>query len=88
MILNNIYPVDCCLQNLNIPPMPIDYGPRQNKRVLYSTDMTPDVLYFAKKNTFITVTTPWDYPQVILLTFDVANAHHTTIIDVNNCVNL
>ena len=61
--------------------MPIDNILNPNKISRYTPDPIPATIYVASGNYVCNITTPYCYPQVILLNFDAINTYHVIIRD-------
>ena len=64
---NNTFTADFGIAYLNLPPITIDDRPNPQKIARYTPDMHPYAISVASKKYVITLTTPYDSPQ--LLTF-------------------
>ena len=49
-LFNNLFPVDCGISALNLPPMPIYDSPHTFKTPRCNSDPLPYVIYFPSKN--------------------------------------
>ena len=74
---NNLFTAGFGSPALSLPPMPIYDSPHPNKRSRYTSDPLPAAIYVTSGNYVSTFTTPYEYPQVILLNSDDLNTHHT-----------
>ena len=79
--LNNSLPVGCCRLSFNIPPMNIYDIPHPKKIYRYNPYPLPYTISFASRNYIITLNTPSNPPQVIVLIYDDNNTHHTVMRD-------
>ena len=62
--LNNLFTCEFCSPSLNPHPITFDYRPRPHKIARYTPDMLPNAIYVASENSFCTLTTPSDYPDL------------------------
>ena len=69
---------DCGSPHLNLPHITIDDIPHLDKRACYIPDMLPSDIFVASKKYVSNLTNPYDYPQVIAITFDDNKPHHAT----------
>ena len=73
---NNPFTYYCGGPDLNLPPINIEDIPRPDKIAHYNPDMLPSDIYVASEKYVSTLTAPYDYTQLIVLTFDDNNPHH------------
>ena len=59
--------------------MPIDDSLRPNERARCTPDPLPDAIYVASEKYVITLTTPSESPQFIILTSGAPNTEHIMI---------
>ena len=60
--------------------MPIDDIPRPNIKFCYNSGPLPYAIYDTSENSVSNLTTPYNYPQVIVMYYDDPNTHHTIMI--------
>ena len=65
--------------------MPIGNSTHPNKRFYYTSEPLPDEMYVAPGKYVITLNTPSDSPQFILLNYGDNNTHHTIMSDNHFC---
>ena len=58
--------------------MPIGDSTRLEKIYRYKTDRLPAAISVSSEKSVSTLTNPYDTPQVIVITSDYTNLHHTT----------
>ena len=73
---NNTFPSYCAIPDLNLPPITIYDRPLMDKQARYIPDLLQSAISVASENSINTFTTPYDSPQLILLTSDDPNHHH------------
>ena len=78
---NNPFSFDCSITALNFPPMPIDDSCRLKKRACYTPDQIPSAISAASGRSVSNLITPYDSPQVILLTSDAPDTEHIIMRD-------
>ena len=76
---NNPFTDNFGIPDTNLPPINFDDRPRPHNRALYTSDMTPANVSVVSENSFSTLTTPYDYPD--LLPSDDPNTIHVIKID-------
>ena len=75
-LFNNLFKYYFGRSALNIPPITIYDRPILHKRSCCTPYLTPATIYVASENSVSTLTTPSDYPKLLVLTFDDHNPHH------------
>ena len=65
--------------DFNLPPMPIEYSFKPNKRYLYTPDPLLYTIYFSSGNSVGNLTTPSESPKVIVLTSDDTDTYHIIV---------
>ena len=58
--LNNTFPDDCVIPDLNLPPINIEYRTLPYKILCYTSDLIPDAITVASEKYVSTLTTPSD----------------------------
>ena len=75
---NNHFPYHGGSPDLNIPPITIDDITSPDKIACYTPDLIPDAIFISSEKYVSTLTTPYDYSQVRVITSDELKAHHPT----------
>ena len=71
---------------MNQPPIIFYNRSCLDKKDHYTPDLLPSAVFVASENCVITLTTPYDYPQLLHLTFDDPNPIHAMNIYKPYCV--
>ena len=66
---NHFFPVYGSIPELNIHPITIDYSHFPSKISWYTSDMLPDSIYVTYGNSVSTLTTPSEYPQLLVMNY-------------------
>ena len=61
----------------NLAPITIEGIPRPHKRARHTPDLIPAAISVASENYLCTLTTPSDFPRLIILTYDYPNPPHS-----------
>ena len=82
-IFNNNFPVDVVSQDLNPPPIRIWDSTHQNKISRYNFNLLPDAISVTSRNSVSMLTTPYDYPNVLVLNSNNSDTKHTIMSDIS-----
>ena len=59
---NSLFPYDCVIPDLNLPPITINDRACLHKRERYTSYLLPATISVASENSVINLTTPSDFP--------------------------